>query len=315
MNVFTDFEARVRSAVASVNASAELSQAELARVTVEPPRDPSHGDLATNAAMVLAKPLGRKPRELAEELAAQLRPDADVVAAEVAGPGFINLRLTPAYWHRHLGQLLALGEDYGRGAPTGRRVNVEYVSANPTGPLHVGHCRGAVVGDAIANIGAFAGDEVIKEYYINDAGAQIGVLARSAYLRYREALGESIGEIPAGLYPGDYLKAVGVALAIRYQRTLLDMPEAEWLPIVSDYSIDAMMLTIRDDLKLLGIEHDVFFSERTLHADNGGRIAAAIDALRERGFVYQGTLPPPKGQTPEDWEDREQTLFLSLIHI
>lgn len=311
MNVFTDFEARVRSAVASVNASAQLSEVELARVTVEPPRDPSHGDLATNAAMVLAKPLGRKPRELAEELAAQLRPDADVVAAEVAGPGFINLRLTPAYWHRHLGQLLALGEDYGRGAPTGRRVNVEYVSANPTGPLHVGHCRGAVVGDAIANIGAFAGDEVAKEYYINDAGAQIGVLARSAYLRYREALGESIGEIPAGLYPGDYLKAVGVALAIRYQRTLLDMPEAEWLPIVSDYSIDAMMMSIRDDLKLLGIEHDVFFSERTLHADNGGRIAAAIEALRERGFVYQGTLPPPKGQAPEDWEDREQTLFRS----
>lgn len=311
MNVFTDFEARVRSAVASVNASAELSEAELARVTVEPPRYPSHGDLATNAAMVLAKPLGRKPRELAEELAAQLRPDADVVAAEVAGPGFINLRLTPSYWHRHLGQLLALGEDYGRGAPTGRRVNVEYVSANPTGPLHVGHCRGAVVGDAIANIGAFAGDEVAKEYYINDAGAQIGVLARSAYLRYREALGESIGEIPAGLYPGDYLKAVGVALAIRYQRTLLDMPEAEWLPIVSDYSIDAMMMSIRDDLKLLGIEHDVFFSERTLHADNGGRIAAAIEALRERGFVYQGTLPPPKGQAPEDWEDREQTLFRS----
>ncbi|KHJ56343.1 arginyl-tRNA synthetase [Aureimonas altamirensis] len=311
MNVFTDFEARVRSAVASVNASAQLSEAELARVTVEPPRDPSHGDLATNAAMVLAKPLGRKPRELAEELAAQLRPDADVVAAEVAGPGFINLRLTPAYWHRHLGQLLALGEDYGRGAPTGRRVNVEYVSANPTGPLHVGHCRGAVVGDAIANIGAFAGDEVAKEYYINDAGAQIGVLARSAYLRYREALGESIGEIPAGLYPGDYLKAVGVALAIRYQRTLIDMPEAEWLPIVSDYSIDAMMMSIRDDLKLLGIEHDVFFSERTLHADNGGRIAAAIEALRERGFVYQGTLPPPKGQAPEDWEDREQTLFRS----
>ncbi|QOG05020.1 arginine--tRNA ligase [Aureimonas sp. OT7] len=311
MNVFTDFEARVRSAVASVNASAQLSEAELARVTVEPPRDPSHGDLATNAAMVLAKPLGRKPRELAEELAAQLRQDADVVTAEVAGPGFINLRLTPAYWHRHLGQLLALGEDYGRGAPTGRRVNVEYVSANPTGPLHVGHCRGAVVGDAIANIGAFAGDEVAKEYYINDAGAQIGVLARSAYLRYREALGESIGEIPAGLYPGDYLKAVGVALAIRYQRTLLDMPEAEWLPIVSDYSIDAMMMSIRDDLKLLGIEHDVFFSERTLHADNGGRIAAAIEALRERGFVYQGTLPPPKGQAPEDWEDREQTLFRS----
>ena len=311
MNVFTDFEARVRSAVASVDASAELSAAELARVTVEPPRDPSHGDLATNAAMVLAKPLGRKPRELAEELAERLRPDTDVLAAEVAGPGFINLRLSPAYWHRHLAALLALGDDYGRGAPTGRRVNVEYVSANPTGPLHVGHCRGAVVGDAIANIGAFAGDEVIKEYYINDAGAQIGVLARSAYLRYREALGEDIGDIPAGLYPGDYLKAVGVALAIRYQRTLLDMPEAEWLPIVSDYSIDAMMLSIRDDLKLLGIEHDVFFSERTLHADNGGRIATAVEALREKGYVYQGTLPPPKGQTPEDWEDREQTLFRS----
>ncbi|KAA0970696.1 arginine--tRNA ligase [Aureimonas fodinaquatilis] len=311
MNIFIDFEGRIRAAVEAVLAELNQGDADLTKITVEPPRDPSHGDLATNAAMVLAKPLGQKPRDLAEAICEKLRPDPTIVSADVAGPGFINLRLNAQYWTSHLGDILRLGADYGRCAATGHKLNVEYVSANPTGPMHVGHCRGAVVGDAIANIAAFAGDEVTKEYYINDAGAQIGVLARSAYLRYREALGEDIGEIPAGLYPGDYLKAVGIALSIRYQTTLLDMPEEEWLPIVSSYTIDAMMMSIRDDLKLLGIEHDVFFSEKTLHADNGGPIASAIEALQARGFVYQGTLPPPKGQVPEEWEDREQTLFRS----
>ncbi|WP_185982911.1 arginine--tRNA ligase [Aureimonas mangrovi] len=311
MNIFADFEQRIRKAVEATLSAQGKSGADLTRLTVEPPRDASHGDLATNAAMILAKPLSLKPRELAETLAERLREDADVEAVEVAGPGFVNLRLRPAYWTAHLETLLRNAADYGKGAPTGRKVNVEYVSANPTGPLHVGHCRGAVVGDAIANVLAQAGHDVTKEYYINDAGVQIGVLARSAYLRYREALGEEIGEIPAGLYPGDYLKPVGVALTIRYGRSLLDMEEAEWLPIVSDYSIDAMMMAIRDDLKALGIKHDVFFSERKLHADNGAPIGQAIDEMRARGFVYQGTLPPPKGQTPEDWEDREQTLFRS----
>lgn len=311
MNIFADFEQRVRASVEATLTALEKPVGDLSRVTVEPPRDASHGDLATNAAMVLAKPLQMKPRDLATALAERLGADPDVETAEVAGPGFVNLKLRDAFWTRHLGAILQGGRDYGRGPATGRKVNVEYVSANPTGPLHVGHCRGAVVGDAIANVLAFAGEDVTKEYYINDAGAQIGVFARSAYLRYREALGEAIGEIPAGLYPGDYLKAVGVALSIRYGKSLLEMEEAEWLPIVSSYGIDAIMLTIRDDLAALGIKHDVFFSERTLHGADGGRIAKVIEDLRGKGFVYQGTLPPPKGQVPEDWEDREQTLLRS----
>ncbi|WP_019995360.1 arginine--tRNA ligase [Aureimonas ureilytica] len=311
MNIFTDFEQRVRKAVEAVLRAREIEGTDLSRITVEPPRDASHGDLATNAAMVLAKPLGLKPRELADEIAAELGGDADIASVEIAGPGFINLRLQPEFWTSHLHGLLGLGTGYGRGAPTGHRVNVEYVSANPTGPLHVGHCRGAVVGDAIANLMGFAGHDVTKEYYINDAGEQVNVLARSVFLRYREALGEEIGEIPAGLYPGDYLKTVGAALAIRYKRELLDQDEAEWLPLVKSYAISAMMMSIRDDLKALNIAQDVFFSEKTLHEGNGGRIAKIIDALRDKGFVYQGTLPPPKGQLPEDWEDREQTLLRS----
>ncbi|KAB0682114.1 arginine--tRNA ligase [Aureimonas leprariae] len=311
MNVFSDFEARVREAVSKAIGPEAAGSLDLSRVAVEPPRDPSHGDLATNAAMVLAKPLGAKPRELGEAIADALRSDPDVMEASVAGPGFINLRLTPIYWTGLLANVLTKGEDYGRGEPTGRRVNVEYVSANPTGPMHVGHCRGAVVGDTLANLVAFSGDEVVKEYYINDAGEQVNVLARSVFLRYREALGQTVGEIPAGLYPGDYLKPVGASLAILRKDSLLAMDEAEWLPIVRDHAIAAMMLMIRDDLKLLGIEHEVFFSERTLHADNGGRIGDAIDGLRSRNLVYQGSLPPPKGQVPEDWEDREQTLFRS----
>ena len=311
MNIFADFEQRVRKAVEAILRTREIEGTDLSRIAVEPPRDATHGDLATNAAMVLAKPLGLKPRDLADEIAAELRQDADVASVDIAGPGFINLRLRPAFWTEHLHGLLALGLDYGRGPDTGRRVNVEYVSANPTGPLHVGHCRGAVVGDAIANLMGFAGDAVTKEYYINDAGEQVNVLARSVFLRYREALGEEIGEIPAGLYPGDYLKTVGAALAIRYNRELLGQDEAEWLPLVKSYAISAMMMSIRDDLKALNIAQDVFFSEKTLHEGNGGRISQVVQELRDKGFVYQGTLPPPKGQLPEDWEDREQTLLRS----
>ncbi|MBB3951225.1 arginine--tRNA ligase [Aureimonas jatrophae] len=311
MNIFADFEQRVARTVRATLDGLGIGEADLSRIAVEPPRDAAHGDLATNAAMVLAKPLGQKPRDLAERIAEGLRADGDVAAVEIAGPGFINLRLERSFWTRHLHDILRLGADYGRGTPTGHRLNVEYVSANPTGPLHVGHCRGAVVGDTIANLAAFAGDEVAKEYYINDAGEQVNVLARSTMLRYREALGETIGEIPAGLYPGDYLKTVGAALAIRYKRELLDMDEAAWLPIVRSYAIAAMMMGIRDDLKALGIQQDVFFSERTLHEGDESRIQTAIADLRERGFVYEGRLPPPKGQLPEDWEDREQTLLRS----
>ncbi|WP_279481473.1 arginine--tRNA ligase [Aureimonas sp. SK2] len=311
MNIFADFEQRIRERVEAVLRARGTADADLSRIGVEPPRDPSHGDLSTNAAMVLAKPLGAKPRELADAFAEALREDADVETVEVAGPGFINLRLKTAFWTQHLHGLLARGLDYGRGEATGHKVNVEYVSANPTGPLHVGHCRGAVVGDAIANVMAFAGNDVSKEYYINDAGAQIEVLARSTFLRYREALGETIGEIPAGLYPGDYLKTVGAALAIRYGREFLDQDESEWLPTVKAYAIAAMMMSIRDDLKALDIVQDVFFSEKTLHEGDPSRITRAVEDLREKGFVYQGTLPPPKGQLPEDWEDREQTLLRS----
>lgn len=311
MNIFADFEQRVRKAVEAILRTREIEGTDLSRIAVEPPRDATHGDLATNAAMVLAKPLGLKPRDLADEIAAELRQDVDVASVDIAGPGFINLRLRPAFWTEHLHGLLGLGLDYGRGPATGRRVNVEYVSANPTGPLHVGHCRGAVVGDAIANLMGFAGDAVTKEYYINDAGEQVNVLARSVFLRYREALGEEIGEIPAGLYPGDYLKTVGAALAIRYNRELLGQDEAEWLPLVKSYAISAMMMSIRDDLRALNIAQDVFFSEKTLHEGNGGRISQVVQELRDKGFVYQGTLPPPKGQLPEDWEDREQTLLRS----
>ena len=311
MNIFSDFEARIKAAVGQALNARESDAPDLSRVTAEPPRDPAHGDLATNAAMVLAKPLGMKPRELATAIAARLARDPDIETAEVAGPGFINLRISNGFWAAHLADMLKAGADYGRGASTGRKVNVEYVSANPTGPMHVGHTRGAVVGDTLARLMAFAGDDVTTEYYINDSGEQINVLARSAFLRYREALGEAVGEIPPGLYPGDYIIPVGEALKAEFGEKLLAMNETEWLPLVRDRSIDAMMGMIRSDLGLLGIEQDVFFSERTLHAENDGKIAAAIADLRDKGFIYQGTLPPPKGQVPEEWEDREQTLLRS----
>jgi arginyl-tRNA synthetase len=313
MNLFADFDERIKNVLETIDVVKEKrDQVDFARVAVEPPRDQSHGDVATNAAMVLAKPLGTNPRALADLIAAALRGDPDVSEVSVAGPGFINIRLSTGYWQRLLASVISAGTDYGRSpVGSGSKVNVEYVSANPTGPMHVGHCRGAVVGDTLANLMAFAGYDVTKEYYINDAGGQIDVLARSVFLRYREALGEAIGEIPAGLYPGDYLVPVGQALAQEYGSRLHNMPEDEWLPIVKDRAVTAMMAMIREDLEALNVQHNVFFSERTLHSNGAQPIRTAINDLTFKGHVYRGALPPPKGQLPEDWEDREQTLFRS----
>ncbi|MER9427993.1 arginine--tRNA ligase [Mesorhizobium sp. M0408] len=313
MNIFADFNARIIKAVEALDLKDKDGVSpDLSRIAVEPPRDASHGDLATNAAMVLAKPTGQNPRALAERLAEALRADEDIAAAEIAGPGFVNLRLKDGFWQAHLTAMLGEGRNYGRSTiGGGKKTNVEYVSANPTGPMHVGHCRGAVVGDALANLMAFAGYDVTKEYVINDAGSQIDVLGRSVMLRYREALGDEIGDIPAGLYPGDYLIPVGQALASEFGRSLLQMPDEEALAIVKDRTIDAMMAMIREDLALLNVHHDVFFSERTLHANNARKIRSAISDLTLKGHIYKGKLPPPKGEKPDDWEDREQTLFRS----
>ena len=313
MNLFTDFEARIKTALEQIDLVKEKrSELDFGRIAVEPPRDVTHGDVATNAAMVLAKPLGTNPRAFAEIILGKLNEDPDVAEVSVAGPGFINIKLSVGYWQRLLGSMIEAGTDYGRSTlGGGRKVNVEYVSANPTGPMHVGHCRGAVVGDALSNLLAFAGYAVTKEYYINDAGSQIDVLARSVFLRYREALGENIGEIPAGLYPGDYLVPVGQSLASEYGVRLHNMPEEQWMPIVKDKAITAMMAMIREDLEVLNVHHDVFFSERTLHDGGAAGIRTAINDLTFKGYVYKGALPPPKGQLPEDWEDREQTLFRS----
>jgi arginyl-tRNA synthetase len=311
MNLFALFERRVAAALERLEAEGNIPAGlDARRVLVEPPRDASHGDLATNAALTLAKEARMNPRALADLLVADLREDPRVQKAEVAGPGFINLTLLPAVYHEVVRAIVVDCEGFGRaGEGAGQPVNVEYVSANPTGPMHVGHGRGAVFGDALANLLAFAGYAVVREYYINDAGGQVDVLARSAYLRYREALGDEIGAMPDGLYPGDYLKPVGEALAREHGRSLLERPEAEWLPLVRDASIAAMMAMIRTDLAALDIRHDVFFSERSLTQGSVDAIAATIADLRARGLVYEGRLPPPKGQAIEDWEDREQTLF------
>ena len=313
MNLFAEFEVRIKAALEAIDIVKEKRDSvDFSRVTIEPPRDSSHGDVATNAAMVLAKPLGTNPRALADIIAEKLKEDADIIEVTVAGPGFINIRLSLPYWQNLLAGMIRAGTDYGRStAGAGKKVNVEFVSANPTGPMHVGHCRGAVVGDALANLMGFAGYEVAKEYYINDAGSQIDVLARSCFIRYREALGEDVGEIPAGLYPGDYLVPVGQALAKEFGTRLHNMPAEDWMPLVKERAIDAMMVMIREDLAALNVHHDIFFSERTLHADGGAPIRQAINDLTFKGHVYRGTLPPPKGQLPEDWEDREQTLFRS----
>ena len=318
MNIFEDFEARVRALLAAIVAAGRLpAELDLQRFVVEPPREASHGDLSTNAAMVYAreaKAVGSNPLSLAVELAAALAEQADVDKAEVAGPGFINIKLKSDVYDRVLKSVLSEGKAYG-GKPVviDDKVNVEYVSANPTGPMHVGHARGAVFGDALANLLERAGRNVTREYYINDAGAQVDVLARSAFLRYREALGETIAAIPEGLYPGDYLKPAGRALAEEFGASLRDRPEAEWLAPVRARAIAAMMAMIKDDLAALNIRHEVFASERALTGADGGpnRVLEAIEDLRRRGIVYQGRLPPPKGQPSEDWEDREQILFRS----
>lgn len=313
MNIFADFDVKIKKTLQDLELkNKDGGELDVSRVGVEPPRDATHGDISTNAAMVLSKAVGVNPRELAAKIAEALKGDADVASVDVAGPGFINLRLNDDYWQRQLGVMLASGTDYGRSKMGGmRKVNVEYVSANPTGPMHVGHCRGAVVGDVLANLLSFAGYDVTKEYYINDAGAQIDVVAKSVMLRYREALGEDIGEIPAGLYPGDYLVPLGQALAKEFGSSLLEKPEEEVLPLVKDRAIDAMMALIRDDLASLNVHHDLFFSERSLHADHAKLIRTAINDLTLKGHVYKGKLPPPKGQLPDDWEDREQTLLRS----
>ncbi len=309
MNLFSHVHSIVIHALAAMTATGALPRdLDFTRVGVEPPRETQHGDVATNAAMVLAKPAGLAPRDIAADLARLLSQHEDIASAEVAGPGFINMRLEASFWPKFLESALTLGAGFGRSAlGHGKKVNVEFVSANPTGPLHVGHCRGAVFGDALANLLEATGSKVTREFYINDAGAQIDVLAQSVFLRYREALGESIGDIAAGLYPGDYLKPVGEALAGEHGPKLLSMAEKEWLPIARQKAIAMMMDMIRADLALLNITHEVFFSESALH--NSGAIPETVRTLRKNGLIYEGRLPPPKGQLPEDWEDREQILF------
>lgn len=311
MTLYSRFAAHVDAALDSLAATGDLP-ADVARraVTVEPPRDPSHGDLSTNAAMVLAKAAKANPRALAEKIAALLGELEEVAEASVAGPGFINLRLTDDSWRAELAAILDAGTDYGRSTiGGGTRVNVEYVSANPTGPMHMGHCRGAVVGDALASLLEWIGHQVTREYYVNDAGGQVDVLARSAHLRYREALGESVGAIPEGLYPGDYLIPVGAALAEELGDRYAGAPESEWLALFRTRAVAAMMALIKADLALLGIHHDVFASEAELQA--AGKPAAAEAELRARGLVYDGVLDAPKGETPDDWEPVELPLFRS----
>ena len=313
MNIFNEFEQKIKELLLQSDIKTkDSSPLDLSRMSIEAPRDPSHGDLATNAAMVLSKSVGCNPRALAERIATLLETDKDIESVNVAGPGFINLRLTDGFWRNVLKTIIKSGSSFGRSElGLGKKVNVEYVSANPTGPMHVGHCRGAVVGDVLANLLSFTGHDVVKEYYINDAGGQIDVLAKSVFLRYREALGENIGKIPEGLYPGDYLVPVGEALKQEFGEKLLAMSEEERSPLIKERSVDAMMRMIRDDLAALNVHHDVFFSEKTLHADNAKAIRSTINDLTLKGYVYKGTLPPPKGQASEDWEDREQTLFRS----
>ncbi len=309
MNVFTHFRGVIEAALNGLSASGDLPDGlDYKNLTVEPPRDASHGDLATNAAMVLSKQAKSNPRVIAGLLAPALEANADIASVEIAGPGFINMRLAPSFWQSQIDTILSAGLGYGESKlGAGAKVNVEYVSANPTGPLHVGHTRGAVFGDALANLLSKAGFDVCKEYLINDAGGQIDTLARSAYLRYREAHGEDIGAIPEGLYPGDYLVPVGEMLKEKYGDKWLSADESEWLQTIRLEATDAMMDLIRADLETLGIEQEVFFSERTLHETN--RIDEAIEDLRDRGFIYRGVLEPPKGKKPDDWEAREQTLF------
>ncbi|MCM8557554.1 arginine--tRNA ligase [Sphingomicrobium sediminis] len=312
MSLYARFQSKLDAILAELIAAGTLPETVNTKpVAVEPPRDPSHGDLATNAAMVLAGQAKTNPRALAGEIAPKLEALDGVTSVEIAGPGFINMRLDPAVWNDELHAMIAEGDAYGRVATSGdtETVNVEYVSANPTGPMHMGHCRGAVVGDALANLLEWAGRDVTREYYVNDAGSQIDTLSRSAHLRYREALGEDIGEIPEGLYPGDYLKPVGQALADEFGDTYVGKDEAEWLPVFKPFVVERMMDMIRADLALLGIHHDLFASEAELQAS--GKVEAAMEELKAKDLVYDGMLEAPKGETPEDWEPVELTLFRS----
>jgi arginyl-tRNA synthetase len=311
LTLYARFAAQLDGALDALEAEGTLPPGiDRAAVAVEPPRDSAHGDLATNAAMVLAKRAGTNPRALAEAIVPKLAALDEVSSAEIAGPGFINIRLVRSVWEQELRTILADGADYGRSTMgAGQTVNVEYVSANPTGPMHMGHCRGAVVGDALANLLEYAGHKVVREYYVNDAGGQVDVLARSAHLRYREALGEDIGEIPEGLYPGDYLVPVGEALAAEYGDRFVGKPESDWLVPIRKTTVAAMLERIKQDLGLLGITHEVFASEAAVQA--AGKPEAAEKWLRERGLVYDGVLEAPKGETPEDWEPVELPLFRS----
>ncbi len=311
MNIFKQIEQSIHAIVERLKAEGKLPETvSAAKVEATPSREASHGDIATNAAMVLAAQAGKKPREIADLLVDYLTKIEGVARADIAGPGFINLTLAPSVWQQSIATILEHGRGYGNSnIGQGRRANVEYVSANPTGPMHVGHGRGAVYGDALATLLLKAGYNVTKEYYINDAGAQVDKVAESVYLRYREACGEAIGEIPEGLYPGDYLIPIGEALRRLHDRRLLTMDRAQWLPIVRDYALEAIMVMIKDDLAALGIHHDVFTSERAL--TQAGKVDEAIRVLDEKGLVYTGVLEPPKGKTPEDWEPRPQTLFKS----
>ncbi len=309
MNPYRHFIGEIEAALRSMQAAGELpAPLDFSAITAEPPRDSAHGDIATNAAMVLAKAARKKPRDIAEPLLARLKANPDVVEGAVAGPGFINLKVADSFWRERLRDCLGEGTGYGDSSlGQGRKVNVEYVSANPTGPLHVAHARGAVVGDALANLLLKAGYAVTKEYYINDAGAQVDKLGQSTYLRYREALGEQIGAIPEGLYPGEYLKEVGAAIARRDGARWIDKPEADWLPEMRAFAIATLMAEIKTDLETLGVHIDVYSSERALV--ESGAVDRAFEALARQELIYQGRLEPPKGQKPDDWEDREQTLF------
>jgi len=309
MNPYRHFIGEIESALKSMQAAGELPAAlDFSAITAEPPRDPAHGDIATNAAMVLAKAARKKPRDIAEPLLARLKANPDVVDGAVAGPGFINLKISDSFWRARLRECLEEGIAYGDSQMgQGAKVNVEYVSANPTGPLHVAHARGAVVGDALANLLLKAGYAVTKEYYINDAGAQVDKLGQSTYLRYREALGESIGEIPDGLYPGEYLKDVGAAIAKRDGARWIDKPEADWLPEMRAFAISSLMAEIKADLATLGVNIDVYSSERALV--DSGAVDRAFEELSRQGLIYQGRLDPAKSEKADEWEDREQTLF------